>query len=81
METTISTRIDDADRDEIEALVKKGLYVSPAHFLREAIKEKLHPEYKKERLKLQMAELARYPEVWEEAGIKYPGPKDQKPPE
>lgn len=82
MESTISTRIDDNERDKIEELVRKGIYVSPAHFLREAIKEKLYPDYKKERLKLQMQELARYPEVWEEAGITPPHQKkDRKPPE
>jgi len=66
----VSVRLDPEDRAAINLLVVDGDYENVSDFIRKAVKDKLNPKLRKARMRKEMLELAKDPEVRRELGLK-----------
>lgn len=63
MKQTVGVRVDDDLKREIQLLVEAGEYKDLSDFVREAVREKLHPNYIEERRQRKLSAILTDPDI------------------
>ena len=69
----VNIRLEDEDRKAIDQLVTDGEYENISAFVRTAVKEKLNPKLRRARMRRELIELLKDPEIRRELEIVFPG--------
>lgn len=66
----LSVRLDEEDRKAIDQLVLEGEHESVSAFVRIAVKDKLNPKLRRARLRKELQDLLKDPDVRRDLGLK-----------
>jgi len=61
--STVGVRLSDEVAEGIDSLVESGLYSDRSQFIREAVKEKLYPNYKEDRRQRKLSAILTDPDI------------------